>query len=52
MSVGIVTFMSLKSCSRQKVLALFILTMFIPCSASCNFDVRLVRFRTRAYDFI
>ena len=37
MSVGIVAFMSLNSCRRHRVLALFILTLFIPCSASCYF---------------
>ena len=33
-SVGIVSYMSLNSCSRHRVLALFILTLFISCSPS------------------
>ena len=34
LSVGIMAFMSLNSCGRQKVRTLFILTLSIPCSAS------------------
>ena len=37
MSVGIVAFMSLNSCSRQRVRNLCILTLFIPCSAILYF---------------
>ena len=37
MSIGIVAFMSLNSCRRHRVLSLFILTLFIPCSASLYF---------------
>ena len=49
MSVGTVAFLPLNSCSLQRVLPLCILMLFIPVQRGCNFDVRLVRFRVRAY---
>ena len=49
MSVGNVAFMSLNSCSRQRVCALFIFyKVFIPCSPSLYLDVRLIRLRCSA----
>ena len=40
--VGIVVSMSFNSISRQRVLAFFILTLFIPCSAGGILDMRLI----------
>ena len=48
-SVDIVAFVSLNSCSRQRVCALFIFyKVFIPCSPSLYLDVRLIRLRCSA----
>ena len=52
MSVGTVAFISLNSCSCQRVLTLVLLRCLSLVRRVCILDVGLVRFRARACDFL